>query len=164
MLRTIVLLCCMAAYASAQNYMCSPANYCTSQGYPREDILGCQYFCYLDTAPPPNSLTCNEFHVAFNAWKGSAVDCDRTCYVNAHEIILPDACDDELNAAFDRLSNLDGVPGTISNNDINLWCEQVLAASGGGSVITPSGFALWWRTLYSEIGDPTCPTPFRRHG
>jgi len=149
----IIILFCIIAYASAQQYGCSPANYCNNQGYDRPNQMGCTYFCFMDQRGA-GSLDCPDFHYVYILWKGSAFECDRNCFVRANREILPNACDVELNSAYDRIAGLDGNMATISGNDIESWCQKVKAYQPGGGRITPVAWQQWWLVGYSEIGNP----------
>lgn len=94
----------------------------------------------------------------YDEWRGTGVDCDRDCYVTVHRSILP-ACDTELNAAFDLLGNLDGVPETVSHLDVDLWYD-VLVSWQGFEPVEASGFQRWFLDFYSRINDPTCTLPY----
>jgi len=74
--------------------------------------------------------------------------------VRANREILPNACDVELNSAYDRIAGLDGNMATISGNDIESWCQKVKAYQPGGGRITPVAWQQWWLVGYSEIGNP----------
>jgi len=153
-----VFLCCAVAYVAAQPppYACSPG-YCETNGYVREDEMGCTYFCYLDISNV-GSTDCPEFHTRYGQWKGSEPLCDRNCYVTANKAVLPRACDTELEQAFERLSVLDGMPGTISGQDIEQWCQDVKMFQTGQGRIFPPTWKQYWAYLYADISDPNCPT------
>jgi len=160
----LTIIVCYLQTTAAQ-YQCSPSN-CTPNNYDRSNVMGCKYFCYLDVFPTDGALECQEFFNAFNSWKGNDQGCDRECYVPVHKTIIPEACDNELNAGYGVLSTLDGDPTDISNADVQLWCDQVKMFTDppGSALISPDAWAAWWGYLFAEIGDPECnPPAFRRH-
>jgi hypothetical protein len=154
----IVLLFCAIFFASAQGqtYRCATSTFCDSQDYPRVDEMGCIYYCYLDRADL-GSIDCPDFHFRYLQWKGTAAECNQQCYLDAHRVIIPNACESELRASYSMLSALDSDPSSISGNDIELWCGQVKSGDPGNR-ITPDNFRNWWYFYYAEVVDPSCPT------
>jgi len=156
----LLLLCCLTALASAQvNYVCNPVTACANSNFTRENELGCQYWCYMDAQDPNyvGRLECLNFHLAFMRWKGNALECDRQCYVSAHETILPRTCTSELTSAFNELSIRDSPTSqTVSGTDIELWCLHIKQVSGVSGAIFQNNFQSWWTQNYRDKEDPDC--------
>jgi len=157
---------CVVLQTSAQSFQCTPGFCSAATGYDRQNVLGCKYFCYLDTDPRNGFVTCAELLTAYNGWKGPvATGCDQTCYVTVHQQVIPEACESELIAAYNIYSALDGDPTDISPADVQLGCDQIkMFQAPPNDDITPDSFAAWWGNVYAEIKDETCPNPwFRRN-
>jgi len=158
-----LLFSCLVALAAAQDYACSPPEYCDSQQYDREPRTGCTYFCYLGglDGNPDNDLSRADFNEAFADWSQGAAEVTRERYVEANLAALWLACETELNASFDRISQFDGEGSTVSLQDIDVWYQQVLAASGAaGPDVRNVDFAAWWSPYYAEVSDENCPYPW----
>jgi len=158
---TLFVCSCIVLQTAAQSYQCTPGFCSQATGYDRQDVIGCKYFCYIDTDPRDGFVTCAELLAAYNGWKGPiATGCDQNCYVSAHQQIIPEACVSELDAAYVIYSGLDGDPTDISPADVQLGCDQIKQFQAPpNDNITPDSFAAWWGNVYGTIVDETCPNP-----
>ena len=149
----------LVGFVSAQSYECS-AGFCSSATYPeRADVLGCLYFCYLDSTPDL-VLERVEINGRFDEWNGADLEATLDEFLVIHREIVP-ACDTELTSAFNLLALLDNVTETISQADVDRWYQDLVDESVPPTEPVPStAFQTWWGRLDVLVNDPTCTLPY----
>jgi len=141
----------LVAGTYAQSYTCSSGS-CSGVFPDRKDLLGCEYFCYLD-ANGDGFLGRLEVQLRFRTWNNGAATCDRTCFVTNFMNTLA-VCETEANTAFDNMALLgDDNPDDVSNLDVNAY-YAILEEEEGGTPVGPAAFRRYW--LATSNLDPNC--------
>jgi hypothetical protein len=155
----IVCLLGLIGFVLSQDYSCNPNNCSSATGYNRGDVIGCMYFCHIDTNSD-NILNRGEYDALFQVCAGSGTTCEQATFAATIVTVIP-ICDTEANALWVQFALQDGDGTTFMMTDLDVMWDKCLAAQAvPGDTVAPDGYRIVWNEVWVNCEDPACTLPY----